>query len=196
MEKEVFMKAVIRISFILLLSLCFLGCGLTGKEQKDNTEQKKEQADKTEKDNPEENKQEENKEEEKEEVLPEKMEITYFHGDDNVEYFIEEKEEIEMLAKDLNAQMLIDLLAEKGVIPDTIEVNSFKKEGTLIKLDLSIEFEQYVQTMGTAGEGITIGSLVNTFLSNYEADGLELKIDGRDMETGHNIYDYVLEKYE
>ena len=171
------MKKMRIVSLILIFAFAISGCSVK-EEQKEEKKEEVEANQKT------------------EEKVEEMETIIYFHGDDNVEDFIEEKEERKKSPKGMGAQSLIDLLAEKKVLPEQIKVNSFSKEGSILKLDLSIEFEQYVQTMGTAGETITIGCLVNTFLVNYEAEGMELKIEGRDLETGHNIYDYVLEKYE
>ena len=118
--------------------------------------------------------------------------VIYFHSDDDAERFIKEKAEISKLG----AQELIDLLASKEIIPDKIKINHFEQKGTMINLDLSHEFEVYVQTMGTSGEIMVMGSVVNTFLTNFKADQLRLKIDGKDLETGHNIYDAPLKFYE
>ena len=37
-----------------------------------------------------------------------------------------------------------------------------------------------------------LGSLVNTFMDAFDADGVFLTIDGKALETGHNIYDQTL----
>ena len=52
--------------------------------------------------------------------------------------------------------------------------------------------------MGTAGEYIIIGSLVNTFLENYQdtVTSIFITVNGEIIESGHVIYDFELIRYE
>ena len=115
--------------------------------------------------------------------------VTYYHGDESAEKLVSEAGEI----PELSAQALMDLLYEKEVLSSPVTVNSFSVDNNnIIQLDVSSNFSELVNSMGTAGETIIIGSLVNTFLDAFEADGLYIKVDGEDLATGHNIYDFVL----
>ena len=115
--------------------------------------------------------------------------VTYYHGDESAEKLVSETEEV----PELSAQALMDLLHEKEVLSSPVTVNSFTVDNNnIIQLDVSSNFSKLVSSMGTAGETIIIGSLVNTFLDAFEADGLYIKVDGEDLATGHNIYDFLL----
>lgn len=118
--------------------------------------------------------------------------VTYYHGDKFGDTLIPET----TLVPRLTAQALVDLLIEQKVIPEGTRVRNFKSAGGIITLDLSKEFEEQAQSLGSAGEYVLLGSLVNTFLTTYEATGLDLTTEGRDLATGHNIYDYTLEFFE
>ena len=63
----------------------------------------------------------------------------------------------------------------------------------VIRLDLGAEFGSMINAMGTSGEYMMMGALVNTFLDAYSASGLMLQVDGKTLETGHSIYDFTLE---
>ena len=56
--------------------------------------------------------------------------------------------------------------------------------------------QEQVSRMGTAGEYIMVGSLVNSIISAFGTDGVALTIDGSSLETGHEIYDYTLGFFE
>ena len=118
--------------------------------------------------------------------------VTYYHGDKYGDHLIEET----TLIPRLTAQAVVDLLVEQKVIPEGTTVRNFRLYNGIITLDLSKEFEKEAQSLRSSGEYVLMGSLVNTFLSTYEARGMELTTEGRKLATGHDIYDYVLEFYE
>lgn len=118
--------------------------------------------------------------------------VTYYHGDENAEHIVSDTAEIPQLSP----QALADLLCEKEVLSVPVTVNSCVVDSDkIIQLDLSGEFSQLLNSMGTTGETIIMGSLVNTFLDAFKADGVYIKTDGQELSTGHNIYDYVLGFY-
>ena len=89
----------------------------------------------------------------------------------------------------LTAENLTAALVSAGAIPEGTTVRAFSFGGTQISLDLSGEFAAGVRQMGTAGESVILGSLVNTFLEAYGAESLNLTVDGAPLETGHNVYE-------
>ena len=117
--------------------------------------------------------------------------VIYYHGDKHGSRLVEET----TLVPRLTAQALVDLLAEQKVIPQGTRVRNFKLKQGIITLDLSKEFEEGAQGLGSSGENVLLGSLVNTFLATYEAKGLDLTTEGRSLVTGHDVYDYTLEFY-
>ena len=126
------------------------------------------------------------------EPLTDGVSVVYYHGDESASYLVEET----TLLPKLTAQALLDLLSEQKIIPEGTRVRNFQLSQGTITLDLSREFEEGIQGLGTSGEYMMLGSLVNTFLRTYEASGLELTTEGRDLQTGHNVYDEVLKFFE
>lgn len=117
------------------------------------------------------------------------VEINIYYGDENCENILSEKVTI----SELSPENIIEALSAKGVISEPLAVNSFLMDKTgVIRLDLGKEFGGMIGAMGTSGEYIMMGALVNTFLDAYSASGLVLQVDGKTLETGHNIYDFTL----
>lgn len=96
----------------------------------------------------------------------------------------------------LNEDTLLQLMISKGILPDTVEILHFSQDGTHLQLDLNAAFGDYMQGSGTSGEYLTMGSLVNTFLSAFDSETMTLTVNGKPLETGHDIYDYDLGFYE
>lgn len=98
----------------------------------------------------------------------------------------------EVSVPELTAQALMDALVAADVFSQGVAVNSFTLSGTVIALDMNAAFGQALQGTGTAGEYMLIGSLVDTFLDAFDAEGIDLTVDGGTLETGHSIYDQRL----
>jgi len=105
-----------------------------------------------------------------------------------------DQKEVEI--SELSPENLIDELAKVNVVSIDTEVNSFEQEGKSLKLDLSKGFSQYVNMMGTSGEYIVMGGLVNTFLTAYEGEDILITVEGKTLETGHTLYDKPLNFFE
>lgn len=65
-----------------------------------------------------------------------------------------------------------------------------------IEVNLSTEFQDALTKYGSSGEHYLMGSVVNTFLEACKAKTITIKIRGKYIETGHNVYDYPLEFYK
>ncbi|MGN1031153.1 MAG: GerMN domain-containing protein, partial [Butyricicoccaceae bacterium] len=92
-------------------------------------------------------------------------------------------------------QLLIDLLIENGALPEGCTVNSFDMTKSIppqLRLDLNSVYGEAVSRSGTAGEAMYLGSVVNTFLTYYDAEKIVFTVDGQPLETGHNVYDEPL----
>ena len=89
----------------------------------------------------------------------------------------------------MTADALIGQLVGAGVLTDSITVQNFEEteeEGQyVLKLDLSSNFKDSVRSMGTAGEILTIGAVVNSFLDTFQAEAIQITVDGGTLETGH-----------
>jgi len=119
----------------------------------------------------------------------EKLFVQLYHGDENYENIISKEVEID----ELSPQLLMDMLFQEGVFSQSVSVNSFTVDNyNIIHLDLSEQFGDMLKSTGTTGEFVMVGSLVNTFLSAFEADGLCFTLEGEILETGHSIYDFTI----
>ncbi|MDR0885040.1 MAG: GerMN domain-containing protein [Clostridiales Family XIII bacterium] len=91
---------------------------------------------------------------------------------------------------------IIHALIDKGVLSPDVLINSFSDtsyEGSkAITIDLNSSFEAYIKTMGSAGESIVLKSIVNTFLVAYDCEYILITVDGNDLSTGHDLYDYYM----
>ena len=130
---------------------------------------------------------------EAEDPIPEtKPEITayIYSGDDNAINFIV----TEFQVNELNTDILINKLIEVNALSEGTKVLSERIEGTCLYLDMNSEFGDLVCSMGTSGERIVIGSLVNTFIHNYmdTVQTVSITVDGEILESGHVVYDFEL----
>lgn len=76
----------------------------------------------------------------------------------------------------VDAQLLIDKMIEYGVLEEGTEVLSFSKDGTAVTVDLSAMPDQDDVLEQTA--------VANTLLQNYEADTLNLTVNGEAVGNG------------
>ena len=100
----------------------------------------------------------------------------------------------------ITPDIIIGQLVGAGAIPDSVTVVSFGEDqgenGLILKLDLSSNFAEGLLNMGTAGEYLTMGSVVNSFLDTYQADGIEITAGGAVIETGHTSFEGVLNHFD
>lgn len=105
-------------------------------------------------------------------------------------------ESVEVSLEQLTPDNLLAELAKVNVVSYDTKALNFSKSGKSLTLDLSEDFSNYINMMGTAGEYIVLGSLVNTFLTAYDAEDILITIKGNTLETSHAIYDKSLTMYE
>ena len=86
-------------------------------------------------------------------------------------------------------------LKSAGVMPDDVELLDFAQNGGALTIDLSDAYASYIQSLGTSGEYIAVGCLVNTYLTAFGADTVSITVNGAPLESGHNVYDMPLEFY-
>lgn len=122
----------------------------------------------------------------------EEVKVHIYYGNAEADGF--EQKEVEI--KGLTPQNLISELAKLNVVSIDTEVKSFEQDEKVLKLDLSKGFSQYLNMMGTSGEYIVMGGLVNTFLTAYDADEILITVEGKTLETGHASYENPLEFFE
>ena len=157
-------------------------------EKKDTTEEKDGKDSDTEK------KEDITKETESEKSQEEQL--TLYLPNENADGWNVTKNQIEQVTPDI----IIGQLVGAGAIPDSVTVVSFGEDqgenGLILKLDLSSNFVEGLLNMGTAGEYLTMGSVVNSFLDTYQADGIEITAGGNVIETGHTSFEGVLNHFD
>lgn len=130
--------------------------------------------------------------EQEEEEKTEPVSAVIYYGNAQADGFDQKEVQLD----ELSPENLMDELARVNVVSIDTEVNSFEQEGKSLKLDLSKGFSQYVNMMGTSGEYIVMGGLVNTFLTAYEGEDILITVDGKMLETGHAVYDKPLNFFD
>ena len=121
--------------------------------------------------------------------------IAVYKPDENCEKL----ETFSMEVEELNARNILNALAECDVISDKITVLSETIEtdssGRHLHLNFNQELQTSVASYGTAGEYAVLGAIVNTFIDAYSVDDIYLRVDGHDLETGHNVYTEPFTKF-
>ena len=86
-------------------------------------------------------------------------------------------------------------LKTRGALPEHVAINTFGSEGSQLQIDFNQAFGDLVCSTGTSGELMIVGSVVNTFLSAFQAESLVFTVNGEILESGHVIYDEPLFSY-
>lgn len=115
--------------------------------------------------------------------------FTLYYGDVNAEHFLSKTVEVTQITETAVLEQLI--LA--GILPEGTAINLFAAAGSQLNIDFNDAFLAHLNTMGTSGERILVGSVVNTFLSAYDAQSVMITVDGEIVESGHVIYDFPIE---
>ena len=95
--------------------------------------------------------------------------------------------------EDIDASGILYALQTAKVLPREVVLLSCETDAEgVIHLDLNRSFREYISKMGTSGEALTMAALADTFLEATGAQSLRLTVEGKDLETGHAIYDFPL----
>ena len=93
---------------------------------------------------------------------------------------------------DISAETVLTELIYRNILPDTVAINSFKMDNRMITIDFNQAFADVVCSMGTSGEFMIVGSVINTFLDAFQAESVYFTVDGQVLESGHTIYDFAM----
>ena len=117
---------------------------------------------------------------------------TLYLPNENVDGFVTRT----VLTDRITADSILLELQIAGALPDTVILNAFGSQGDQLILDFNSAFADAVNAMGTSGERMILGSLVNTFLNAFQAQSLLFTVEGEVLESGHVIYDFPLTFFE
>ena len=119
---------------------------------------------------------------------PELFTFTVYWGNENADGLLS----AEVQVPEINEAVVIAELVKAGAIPEGVAVNELTREGSQLNIDFNEDFLNYLYTMGTSGELMLTGSVVNTFLSAYGAESVMFTVNGGIVESGHVVYDFPL----
>lgn len=119
--------------------------------------------------------------------------VALFLPDENAEGFLKTTVEVPQITE----TVLVERLIAAGVLTEGTQINTlaYDSDSRYLKVDFNDSFRLLVQAMGTSGEYMIMGSVVNTFLSAFDADTISITADGNVLETGHCVYDQPLSFY-
>ena len=91
---------------------------------------------------------------------------------------------------------ILDAWIELHILTNDVQILSMVREESHITIDFNHAFKDLVCTMGTSGERMIIGSVVNTLIANYEVETVSITVEGDIWESGHVIYDSPMGFFE
>lgn len=190
------MKKIKVIVFALLLIISFTGCS-----QADNEEEGQDIAEDSMNKDIEKAEQTEEINSASDEITPsnvsvQKILVEIYYANDTADGLFCEESEVD----EVTPEILIEKLAEKGMIDSEVEVLNCKQytveDEKVIDLDLSEDFSVMLRNYGTAGESMIIHSVVNTFLKTYDCQKICITVEGGVLETGHAEYSGYMTLFE
>ena len=102
----------------------------------------------------------------------------------------------EISVQEITHENVMDELQKAVVLTENVWINEFLVEDNQLKIDFNIVFADILCTTGSAGEYMIMGSVVNTYLSAYQAESVFITVNGEILETGHVIYDFPITNME
>ena len=139
--------------------------------------------------------------------------ITVYTGDETAEHFLTQ----DVSAAALDENSVFAALKSAGVMPDDVELldgagydfdMDAVRHGRLSPVFFGSALTNFgvepfladflrlsPPPLGTSGEYIAVGCLVNTYLTAFGADTVSITVNGAPLESGHNVYDMPLEFY-
>ena len=133
---------------------------------------------------------------------PAQMSITLYLPNDNADGFVTRDVTLpreapqdtmtQLIQSTALAEDIMEQLVQAGALPEGVRVLSMDNG----VLDLNSEFLTFLNSMGTSGEYVVMGSVVNTYLTAFSLDRITITVEGKVPETGHSIYNEPLRRYE
>lgn len=93
------------------------------------------------------------------------------------------------------AQAIVDQLIAHDALPKDSKVLAISKDGNALSLDMDEAFLAGLRQSGSTGESMYLGSLVNTFLDNFNCETVRVTVEGKTFSTAHADYDKPLQAF-
>lgn len=186
---------------MFILVACILVLAGCGKSEPEESREKESQAEALELEDQEDKKDQVTKEDAKEdsktqqepateqqETVVSSKTVTIYSPNEMADGFVTEEVE----TSEVTENWVVEQLISKGVIPGNVQALSCtetQEDGTnSIKLDLNQAFADFLQSLGSTGEYMVVGSVCNTFLDAYECSQVQITVEGNALATGHAEY--------
>lgn len=121
--------------------------------------------------------------------------VTIYSPNEMVDGFVTEEVE----TSEVTESWVVEQLIAKGVIPGNVQALSCTEtqEGGVksLKLDLNQAFADFLQSLGSTGEYMIVGSVCNTFLDAYDCSQVQITVEGNVLATGHAEYPGYMKKF-
>lgn len=125
----------------------------------------------------------------------ETKEINVYYADDNAEYILAHT----AMVAEVSGTGLVNKLIQYGVLNNDVALLSMEEkeeEGKkVLYLDFNQAFQSQLSSLGSAGERVLMGSVINTFLDAFEAKAVQITVEGKTLESGNQIYDEPEKRY-
>ena len=94
-----------------------------------------------------------------------------------------------------DAEAIVDQLIAHDALPKDSKVLAISKDGNALSLDMDEAFLAGLRQSGSTGESMYLGSLVNTFLDNFNCETVRVTVEGKSFSTAHADYDKPLQAF-
>lgn len=126
--------------------------------------------------------------------VPKENEAVIYYGNAGTYELNQEIIQVE----DDTAEALLDALAKHNIVSIDTKLLSFEEREDagekILYLNLSKAAGEYLKTMSREAECVILASVVNTFLENYDADGVCIVVEDKPLATKNAEYGEVLRK--
>ena len=189
----------------IVCMLLLVGCGKSEPEEiqeKENQtealeiEKQKDKEDQTAKEDDTEDSKAQGSESEQQETAVSSKTVTIYSPNEMADGFVTE----DVQTADVTESWVVEQLIAKGVIPGNVQALfcAETQEGGVKSLDLDLNqaFSDFLQSLGSTGEYMVVGSVCNTFLDAYDCSQIRITVEGNSLATGHEEYPGYMSKFE
>lgn len=127
---------------------------------------------------------------------PEIIRYTVYSPNDNADGFYVNVMEWQIHGESDYQPTILEAWIELHVLTNDVQILSMVRDESHITIDFNHAFKDLICTMGTSGERMIIGSVVNTLIANYDVETVSITVEGYSWESGHVIYDSPMDFFE
>lgn len=193
---------------MVIFVVCMLVLAGCGKSEPEETKEEKNQTEALEIENQEDNEEQIGKEDdtedskaqgsesEQQETAVSSKTVTIYSPNEMADGFVTE----DVQTTDVTESWVVEQLIAQGVIPGNVQALSCaetQEDGVKsLNLDLNQAFADFLQSLGSTGEYMVVGSVCNTFLDAYDCNQVQITVEGNALATGHAEYPGYMSQFD